>query len=54
MQDKRMEWAVDRLKQAQMIGLRGQVTIHFSEGVPMSSVIQMNDKPPLDETMQNK
>lgn len=52
--ESRMKWAEDKLKQGQMIGLRGSVTIHFSEGVPMSCVIQMNDKPSLDESIDKQ
>lgn len=54
MKDKRMEWAFQKLEQANLMGLKGSVTIHFSEGIPMSGVIQLNDKPPLDVSLENK
>ena len=52
MKDSRMEWAFQKLEQAHLMGLNGSVTIHFSEGIPMSGVIQINDKPSLDEAIQ--
>lgn len=52
MKDNRMDWAYQKLDQAKLMGLKGSVTIHFSEGVPMSALMQMNDKPPLDEAIQ--
>lgn len=52
--EKRLSWANDQIIRAMSDGLRGSITFHFNEGFLVSSQRIQNEKPCLDDVMENK
>lgn len=52
--EKRLAWANDMLIRAMSEGLRGSVTFHFNDGFLVSSQKIHNEKPFVDDGVQNK
>jgi hypothetical protein len=48
-QEQYIQWALDRIKRAQLGKLRGSVTFHFSDGLLVSGETKHNEKPSLDD-----
>lgn len=43
--EQQIQWAVDRLKRAQLGKLRGCVAFHFNDGTLVSAKLESNEKP---------
>jgi len=46
--DRRLSWAVDALKRAQLSGVSGSFTVKFDKGLVVGCKTEHNEKPPID------
>lgn len=47
--DKRLDWAVNALKRAQIAKVSGSFTVKFDKGLIVGCKTEHNEKPPVDE-----